>query len=50
MEKSSKFPRGIFRAEDALFRVKRIDRYYASDEFKRATNDYITAMQGQSTR
>jgi hypothetical protein len=46
MEKSSKFPPGIFRAEDALFRFKRIDLYYASDDFKRATNDYITAMQG----
>src|SRR4051794_10655592 len=45
-EKAEEFPPGLLRAEDALFRYKRIELGYASAEFKRATADYIASVQG----
>jgi len=39
-------PPGFDRAENLLSRLKRIDTGYAPDELKRATTDYINALEG----
>ncbi len=46
LRESQKLPPGFDRAENLLSRLKRIDTGYAPDELKRATTDYINALEG----